>query len=148
MPSFKGYFKPKNYQKYKGDPTKIIFRSLLERKFMKYCDDTSSVLQWSSEEIIVPYISPVDKRWHRYFPDFYIKFCDKNGKIRENLIEIKPKIQTSPPKAKVSSEGKPTRIFLREAITWEVNQAKWKAAQEYCLDRNWEFKIITEKELR
>lgn len=145
--SYKGRFVPKNYKKYKGDPTNVIFRSLLERKFMIYCDTNEYILQWSSEEIIVPYYSPVDKKWHRYFPDFYIKYRDKFGKICESLIEIKPKIQTSAPQVKTSSKGCPTFRFLREAITWEVNQAKWKAAQEYCLDRKWEFKIITEKEL-
>jgi hypothetical protein len=146
--SYKGRFVPKNYKKYKGDPTNVIFRSLLERKFMIYCDTNDYILQWSSEEIIVPYYSPVDKKWHRYFPDFYIKYRDKSGQICESLIEIKPKIQTSAPQVKTTPKGRPTSRFLREAITWEVNQAKWKAAQEYCLDRKWEFKIITEKELR
>lgn len=146
--SYKGRFKPKNYSKYKGDPTNIIYRSLLERKFMIYCDTNSKVLQWSSEEIIIPYFSPVDKKWHRYFPDFYIKYIDKNNNIRESIIEVKPYSQISSPKPKTTQRGKPTNQFLREAITWEVNQAKWKAATEYCLDRKWEFKLMTEKELR
>ena len=146
--SYKGRFKPKNYSKYKGDPTNIIYRSLLERKFMMYCDTNSKVLQWSSEEIIIPYFSPVDKKWHRYFPDFYIKYIDRNDNIRESIIEVKPYSQISSPKLKTTQRGKPTNQFLREAITWEVNQAKWKAATEYCLDRKWEFKLMTEKELR
>ena len=146
--SYKGRFKPKNYSKYKGDPTNIIYRSLLERKFMIYCDTNSNVLQWSSEEIIIPYFSPVDKKWHRYFPDFYIKYIDRNNNIRESIIEVKPYSQISSPKLKTTQRGKPTNQFLREAITWEVNQAKWKAATEYCLDRKWEFKLMTEKELR
>lgn len=146
--SYKGRFKPKNYSKYKGDPTNIIYRSLLERKFMIYCDTNSNVLQWSSEEIIIPYFSPVDKKWHRYFPDFYIKYIDRNNNIRESIIEVKPYSQISSPKLKTTQRGKPTNQFLREAITWEVNQAKWKAAMEYCLDRKWEFKLMTEKELR
>ena len=146
--SYKGRFKPKNYSKYKGDPTNIIYRSLLERKFMIYCDTNSNVLQWSSEEIIIPYFSPVDKKWHRYFPDFYIKYIDRNNNIRESIIEVKPYSQISSPKLKTTQRGKPTDQFLREAITWEVNQAKWKAATEYCLDRKWEFKLMTEKELR
>lgn len=146
--SYKGRFVPKNYSKYKGDPTNIIFRSLLERKFMVYCDTNQWVLQWSSEEIIIPYVSPVDNRWHRYFPDFYIKYRDKENNVRESLIEVKPYAQISSPKIKMSARGKPTTRFLREAVTWEVNQAKWKAAIEYCLDRKWEFKLMTEKELR
>lgn len=142
--SYKGKFKPKNYQKYKGDPTKIVYRSLLERRFMVYCDEKSWVLEWSSEEVVVPYKSPIDNRWHRYFVDFWIKYIDRHDKIRVMLIEIKPDIQTKPPVKK----DKITRRFISEVKTWGVNQAKWEAATEYCLDKKWEFKIITEKDLR
>ena len=102
--SYSGRFKPKNYQKYNGDPTNIVFRSLLERKFMVYCDTNESILKWSSEEIIIPYYSPVDKKWHRYFPDFYIKYRDVSGNIRECIIEVKPKTQTSSPKVKMTAK--------------------------------------------
>jgi len=146
--SYKGRFKPKNYQKYKGDSTNIIYRSLLERRFMVYCDEKPWVLEWSSEEIIVPYVSPKDNRWHRYFPDFYMKYRDSNNNIKSCLVEVKPYSQTKEPKQSMTPTGRPTRRFLNEAITWGVNQAKWKAAIEYCLDRGWEFKILTEKELR
>jgi hypothetical protein len=142
--SYKGKFKPQNYQKYKGDPTNIVYRSLLERRFMVYCDEKEWVLEWSSEEIVVPYKSPIDNRWHRYFVDFWIKYRDRNQKIRTLLIEVKPEAQTRVPVKK----EKITRRFLSEVKTWGVNQAKWKAATEYCLDRNWEFKILTEKDLR
>lgn len=142
--SYKGKFKPKNYQKYKGDPTKIVYRSLLERRFMVYCDEKSWVLEWSSEEVVVPYKSPIDNRWHRYFVDFWIKYKDRHDKIRTMLIEIKPDIQTRPPVKK----DKITPRFINEVKTWGVNQAKWVAATEYCLDKNWEFKIITDKDLR
>lgn len=146
--SHKGRFKPKNYEKYKGDATNIIFRSMLERKFMLYCDANPWVIQWSSEEIVIPYVSPVDKKWHRYFPDFYMKYRDTKHNIRECIVEIKPYSQTMEPKKTITEKGKPTRRFLTEVMTWGVNQAKWKAATEYCLDRKWEFKILTEKELR
>jgi hypothetical protein len=142
--SYKGKFKPQNYQKYKGDPTNIVYRSLLERRFMVYCDEKEWVLEWSSEEIVVPYKSPIDNRWHRYFVDFWVKYRDRNQKIRTLLIEVKPEAQTRVPVKK----EKITRRFLSEVKTWGVNQAKWKAATEYCLDRNWEFKILTEKDLR
>jgi hypothetical protein len=142
--SYKGKFKPKNYQKYKGDPTNIVYRSLLERRFMVYCDEKPWVLEWSSEEIVVPYKSPIDNRWHRYFVDFWIKYRKSNNEIKTLLIEIKPDSQTRPP----TKKDKITRRFLTEVQTWGINQAKWKAASEYCLDRNWEFKILTEKDLR
>lgn len=145
--SYKGRFKPKNYKKYRGDPTNVIYRSLLERRFMVYCDTNPNVLEWSSEEVVVPYVSPLDNRYHRYFVDFWMKYRDRYGNIKTVLIEVKPHSQTSPPKKKETPKGKPTRRFLNEVATWGVNQAKWKAADEYCKDRNWEFKIITEKHL-
>jgi hypothetical protein len=113
---------------------------------MVYCDNNPSILEWSSEEVVIPYYSPIDRKWHRYFVDFYIKYKDSNGNIKKNLIEIKPSSQTKPPN-KPESSSKPTRRYLNEVMTWGVNQAKWKAAVEYCKDKNFEFKIITEKEL-
>ena len=146
--SYKGRFKPTNYKKYAGDPTNIIYRSLLERRFMVYCDTHPSIIEWNSEEVVVPYVSPLDNRYHRYFVDFWMKYKDKNGKIKTVLIEVKPDVQTREPVRKNTPTGKPTRRFLNEVMTWGVNQAKWKAAIEYAKDRNWEFKIITDKDLR
>ena len=96
--SYSGKFKPKNYKKYKGDPTKIYYRSLWERRFMMYCDNNPNITEWNSEEIVIPYISPVDKRVHRYFPDFYIKYVTAEGKTIREIIEVKPKKQLKPPK--------------------------------------------------
>jgi hypothetical protein len=115
---------------------------------MVYCDETSSILEWSSEEVVVPYVSPVDNRYHRYFVDFWMKYKDRNGEIKSVLIEVKPDIQTRPPVRKNTSNGKPTRRFINEVMTWGVNQAKWEAATKYSTERNWEFKIITDKDLR
>lgn len=143
--AYKGKFTPKNYQKYMGDPTNIIYRSLLERRFMVYCDTSPSIMQWSSEEVVVPYYSPIDRKWHRYFVDFCIKCKTATGETKTLLIEVKPASQTKAP-SKIEGK-KPTRRYLNEVMTWGVNQAKWKAANEYCKDRNWEFKILTEKEL-
>lgn len=142
--SYKGKYKPQNPQKYDGDPTNIIYRSLLERRFMVYCDTKSHVIKWSSEEVVIPYVSPLDNRIHRYFVDFMIQYRDAAGSLRTVLVEVKPKSQTAPPKR---PEGKPTRRFINEVKTWGVNSAKWKAAVDYCSDRKWEFKILTEKEL-
>jgi hypothetical protein len=141
--AYKGRFTPKNPQKYRGDPTNIIFRSLWERKVMVYLDDNPSVVEWSSEEIIVPYISPVDNRYHRYFPDFLIKVRRSDGSTKTMLIEVKPKQQTTEPK----KQKRKTKKYITEVMTWGVNEAKWKYAREYCLDRGWEFKILTEAEI-
>ena len=77
--SYKGRFKPKNRQKYKGNISEVVYRSSWELKFMQYCDTNNKILKWSSEEIIIPYKSPVDNRVHRYFPDFYVKYKDVKG---------------------------------------------------------------------
>jgi hypothetical protein len=141
--SYKGYYKPSYPNKYKGDPNNIVYRSLWERKFMVYCDTNENILEWGSEEIVVPYKSPVDNRYHRYFPDFYIKYKDVNGKIKKSLIEIKPFRQTQEPKV----QKKKTKGYIYEVVEYAKNQAKWKAAEEWCLDHGYEFKVLTENEL-
>jgi hypothetical protein len=141
--AYSGKFSPKNPKKYGGDPTKIVYRSLWELRVMKYLDDNNSVVEWSSEEIAIPYISPIDNRYHRYFPDFIVKIRRADGGTKVMMLEVKPKAQTKEP---VVSKKK-TRRYINEVTTWGVNQAKWHAAQEYCLDRGWDFKLITEAEL-
>jgi len=79
MRSYKGKFIPTNPKKYLGDVNSIIYRSLLERRFMVYCDQTPKVLKWTSEEVVVPYISPVDNKMHRYFVDFFVEVQTKSG---------------------------------------------------------------------
>ena len=141
--AYKGKYYPSFPRKYKGDPTNIIFRSLWERKFMVYCDKNANVLEWNSEEIAIPYRSPLDNRVHRYFPDFYMKVKESNGIIKNYIVEVKPLKQTTPPK----KPKKQTRGYIREAYEYARNQAKWKVAKEFCKDRRWEFKVNTEKEL-
>jgi hypothetical protein len=141
--SYKGKYKPSLPSKYKGDPTNIIYRSLWERKFMVYCDQTTNVLEWGSEEIALPYRSPIDNRIHRYFPDFYIKVRENTGRIKKYLIEVKPKKQCMEPKV----QKKKTKSYVYEVYEYAKNQAKWKAAKSFCQDRQWEFKILTENEL-
>ena len=141
--SIKSKYKPSYPRKYKGNPDNIICRSSWERKFCRWCDMNRNILQWSSEEIIIPYVSPLDRRVHKYYPDFTIRIRENNGQIKTYVIEVKPKKQTKPPKKK----QRVTKSYIYECKTWEVNQAKWKAAVEFCEDRRIEFKIITEDEL-
>ncbi len=141
--SYKGKYYPSFPRKYKGDPTNIVYRSLWERKFMVYCDKNQNILEWASEEIAIPYRSPIDNRVHRYFPDFYMKVKETNGKIKNYVIEVKPAKQTIPPK----KPKRQTKGYIREAYEYARNQAKWKMAKEFCADRKWEFKVVTEKEL-
>ena len=141
--SYSGKFKPKNYKKYRGDPTKIFYRSLWERRFMVYCDNNSKIIEWGSEEIIIPYKSPLDKKVHRYFPDFFIKYKNSSGKIIREIIEVKPKKHLSPPK----EPKRKTKRYLGEVNTYIINQAKFKAAEEFCKDRKLGFRILTEEHL-
>jgi hypothetical protein len=141
--SYKGKYQPSYPKKYKGDHTNIVYRSLWERKFMVYCDKNENILEWGSEEIVVPYRSPVDNRYHRYFPDFYIKYKDNNGKIKKSIIEIKPYKQCIEPKV----QKRKTKGYIYEVMEYAKNQAKWEAAKEWCLDRGYEFKVLTENEL-
>ena len=141
--SYKGKYYPSYPRKYKGDPTNIIYRSLWERKFMVYCDKNESILEWASEEIAIPYRSPIDNRVHRYFPDFYMKVKERGGKVKRYVIEVKPAKQTKPP----VKQKRQTKGYIREAYEYAKNQAKWKMAREFCADRQWEFKVVTEKEL-
>lgn len=139
----KGYFKPRNPSKYNGDPTNIIYRSSWELRFMDYLDRHPDILQWASEEFCIPYRSPVDNKIHRYFPDFKVKKRAPGGGTETLVIEIKPLSQSIPPEKKV----KPTKRYIREVMTYGINEAKWKAATRFCDERKWKFKVLTEKEL-
>lgn len=141
--AYRGKFRPKNPQKYRGDPTNIIYRSLWERNCMRYFDENPNVLKWSSEEVIVPYKSPIDGRYHRYFPDFLIRVKNKQGQLETIMIEVKPYKETREPKP----QKRLTKNYLAEVKTWGINKNKWEAAIEFCKDRKWKFMIITEKEL-
>ena len=134
-----GKYIPRLPKKYKGDYRNIVYRSSWEYKFMQWCDNTSSVVEWGSEEIAIPYISPVDGKRHKYYPDFYVKV--KNKKY---MVEVKPNRQTKEPK----TQKKLTKRYVTEVVTYSVNRAKWKAAEEFCKDYGWEFMLITEKELK
>jgi hypothetical protein len=140
--AWKGHYRCNNPSKYDGDPTGIIYRSSLELRFMQHLDSSPGVLQWQSEEFFIPYFDPSTNKMRRYFIDFKVVVKNGTGTLTQ-LIEIKPSKQCLPPVVPT----KKTRRFITEMLTYGTNQAKWKAAEEYCLDRGWKFKIITEKDL-
>jgi hypothetical protein len=142
----KGKFKPKNPEKYVGNVNNIIYRSSWELKFLKYLDSHPHVLKYASEELAIPYLSPVDGKYHRYFPDFVVQMKMPDESVKTMMIEIKPYAQTIPP---VVTEGKRRnkRKLMNEFATYAVNSAKWEAAERYCAEKNWEFKKFTEAEL-
>ena len=142
--AYSGKYRPKNPKKYIGNLSRIHYRSLWERKFMVYCDTNTSIVEWGSEEVIIPYVSPWDGRVHRYFPDFYIKVCQKDGMLKKFIIEIKPKKQCKPPN---KNPKRKTKRWRGEIKAWGVNNAKWKSATEWCKNNDMDFQILTEDHL-
>jgi hypothetical protein len=140
--AYRGRFYPKHPLKYKGDPNKIIYRSSWEVRVMKYLDENDGVVWWASEEMNVKYISPVDGRVHRYFPDFVVKVRRKDNSSTIFMLEVKPEAQT-----KLRQPKRVTKQYVNEAATYAVNQAKWKYAEEFCKDHGWVFRVVTEKDL-
>lgn len=140
MKFYQGKYKVKNISKYKGDWKNVCYRSSWELKVFNFLDNHPKIKWWKSEECIIPYISPVDLKQHRYFVD--IVYCTTDNEIF--LIEIKPKSQTVAPKPRKNKSEK----FLNESKTYAVNQAKWKAASEYCFENGWKFKVWTEETLK
>lgn len=139
----KGRYKVQNPDKYVGDKNNIIYRSGWERKFCHYLDNKSDVIKWASEPFAIPYYSTIDKKRHRYYPDFLIKHRTSQGKIQVTLVEIKPFKETMPPKI----PKRKTQRYLNECMTYEINQAKWRAAQAFCDERQWTFRVLTEKDV-
>lgn len=138
-----GFFKPTNPKKYKGDPNNIVYRSGWEKLVFKWLDQHSACIEWSSEELIIPYRSPVDDKIHRYFPDVVATFKYNSGEVKTFLIEIKPYKETLPPTA----TGKTKKRLIEETATYAVNTAKWEQAQRFCESKGWQFKIMTEYEI-
>lgn len=147
--SYKGLYTPRFPDKYIGDVKKIVFRSLLELSVMEYLDKNSQVIKWGSEELIIPYFSPVRRKVtgepNRYITDFIVKVkSDKSDTgFKVIIVEVKPYTQTIEPK-----KQKMTRKYLSEVADYAQNQAKWKAAREFCEKQGWEFVVITDRDIK
>ena len=141
------YFTPMYPEKYVGDVKNIFYRSGWEMQFMKWADASPGVLHWNNEELVVPYISPKDNKWHRYFVDFVIKVQTRDGNVKTYAVEIKPHAQTLPPKQVKAKTAKTQMRLIESTITYAVNQAKWNAASAFCNARGIEFLVITEKHM-
>lgn len=142
--NYQGKYRLVNESKYLGDKNNVIYRSSWELAFLKFCDKNSSVKEFSSEEIVIPYISPKDGRQHRYFPDFFVKF-QNNEKV---IIEIKPSSECREPVPPKKKTQKALNNFLNAIETYQVNQAKWKFAEEFCTRNGMKFVVFTEQDLR
>lgn len=137
--AYSGKYKVKNPHKYEGDFTNVVYRSLWEKYCFKWCDENTNVKSWSSEEVVIPYFYEVDKKYHRYFMDLKITYT--NGTTV--LVEIKPKKETAPP----TFNGRKTKQYINEGLTYVKNMNKWAAAQKFAADNAWGFEIWTEDTL-
>jgi len=135
-----GLFTPKNPEKYIGDVTKIRYMSSWELEAHSFFDRNDRVIRWSSEPIAIPYIKPTDGKIHKYYPDYYVEYIDKDKNVVRELMECKPKSQTRAPRANHKHK-------LYEQVTFAVNQAKWAAAIEWCKQRGISFRVITENSI-
>jgi len=136
-----GNYTPKNPNKYVGKVEKIRFMSSWELEMHKFLDNNPNIIRWASEEIAIPYYNPVKQRMARYYPDYWIEYRDKKGRIKQNVIEVKPKKQTRPSR----SRNEKTKLY--ENLSYAINAAKWEACQKWCTERGIEFRIITETEI-
>lgn len=139
-----GRFNPINKQKYRGDVNNIIYRSSYELAMFRWLDSTDQIVAWASEELIIPYISPVDGKKHRYFTDVVAWIKQHDNSVKKFVIEIKPYDQTQKPK-KGSKEKE--EAFKNRVFEYAVNQAKWAAAREHCRSTGGEFIVLTEREI-
>ena len=139
----KGWYTPRNPEKYVGNVKRIRFLSSWEEEFCRFCDNNPNILHWASEEIKIPYIKPTDGRVHTYYPDFWIQKKTQDGKVVQEIIEVKPFDQTIRPK--IRGKRRSTQLF--EAVRWSVNQAKWKACQDFCNKYGITFRLVTEKHM-
>ena len=145
--TYKGKYRVNYPKKYKGDINEIIYRSSWELKFMQWCDKTPSIIEWNSECIVIPYYDPVQRKWRRYFPDFYLKVRDINGRIVQHLVEVKPRRQIHGPKRRTGTATR-NKTYITEVNTFATNTAKWEAASEFCKDRKWEWTLVDEHDLQ
>ena len=138
--AYKGKYKIKNPDKYLGNPTKVVFRSLWERNAFRWCEANPKVKLWNSEEVVVPYKYQVDNKLHRYYVDLLIQMDNKET----YLIEIKPKAQTQPPKKR----SRKTKRYINEQLDYIKNQDKWEAADAFAKHKGWKFQVWTEETLK
>lgn len=139
-----GRYNPERPDKYIGDPRNIVYRSSWERRAFLFADRTPAIIKWGSEEKIIKYWDPTTEKERRYFTDLQIWVQQPDGSTKKFIIEIKPYDQTHPPR---KTAKKSDKTYLEEMRTWAVNDAKWKAAREWCRRNGFEFLIWTEKDL-
>jgi hypothetical protein len=159
-----GFYEIKNVDKYIGDPTKCMYVSSWELRFMIYLDNLDLVHRWASEEIAIPYYLPNEHghmQIHNYFPDFYVEYTKKSDPeyLEKVVIEVKPTTDINPNFVEWHEDGsfhiKPITSKSPKAVQnrmyqlneFQKNLFKWDAAKKWCEERNMLFHIVTEQEM-
>ena len=136
---------PVNKEKYKGNDYPRYLSSW-ELKLFRFCDMNNDVVEWGSENIVIPYLNPIDNKVHNYIVDAFIKLKTKEG-TKKFLVEVKPYKQTLRPASRLTKTNKVPKSLVYEQLAYIKNQAKWSAAKDWCKKRNIEFTILTEHQL-
>lgn len=133
-----------NKEKYTGNIHRVRYLSSWELVMLKFFDSNPNIIEWNSEDIVIPYYSNADQKKRRYMVDFYIKYKKKDGTVKKEILEVKPLAQTLQP---ISKKGKKKSTYLKECYTYQVNIDKWKAATAWAKARGMEFRLITERDI-
>lgn len=133
MKFHQGFYKVKNEQKYVGNRSPR-YRSGWELTFMRMCDNHPSVIQWASEPVRIPYKHPFTGKMSVYVPDFMMVYVNKKGKKIAEMVEIKPKKQTTLESIKSQ----------QDKVNYLVNRAKWLAAGEWAKRKGIRFRVLNE----
>lgn len=128
-----GKFQMQNPEKYVGNkmPT---YRSSWEYVFMQFCDNNPSIINWASEAVHINYKNPLTGKNTIYVPDFLITYVDSTGAQKAEVIEVKPKKETTLEGAK----------NIRDQAAAILNMAKWEAARQWCKAHGITFRVVTE----
>ena len=146
--SKKGVYELDHPNKYVGPLTEggVLYRSSWEARVFYYMDHNSKVIEWSSEGLIIPYVFKMDGKVHKYYPDILAKIETSSG-VRTFILEIKPEKQTKEPNKPKNRSLDRKKRYESELYTYSKNLDKWEAAKTYCEKHEYEFKLITEKDI-
>lgn len=127
------FYEVANPEKYRGKK-KPFMRSSWETVFARMCDNNPAIVSWASEPFMIPYRNPFTGKKTIYVPDFLIVYVDKKNQTHGEVIEIKPKKESSMDHAKSQ----------RDKAAVILNKAKWQVAEAWCKAQGLRFRVITE----
>ena len=141
-----GYYHVINIEKYIGDTSKVIYRSSWEKKMMTFCDMNERIMKWSSENIQIPYLNPVENAIKIYNIDFYFQVRQDDNSIKNIIAEVKPSKKLEKPMLPTTRlTEKRIEAHNYQMKEYVTNVYKFQAAKKWAEERGWEFMIVTEQ---